>query len=247
MNKNIFELAAEAMEEEQHKAYLGYPASMKYLLLSTSTDSKIIGRKWPQTDYIDLSLAHQLKYHNLHPGTIAFDKIELYKSSKLTDLISTAAISAHAFVLSKKALDVFRYFKLGNHKIYPATVYHKQNAHEYGILHFVNDLHGGLDFSKSKFYVANLLGGYEFDIDVTDEEDYKNKQQLVKTAQYPNTKKWWFVRLKWGVFKKGVSQPDIFNISSSNIEPYVSYDLAQAVVENGLTGFEFKRAYNLQD
>lgn len=244
---NIFERVAEQLEEDRKLAYKDNPVSTKYLRLSNSTDLKVIGRQYPQTDYINLGLAHSLKFHELSNNPINFERIELYKSSKLTDNISTAAISAHAFVLSKRALDVFRQFDLGEYKIYPATIFHKGIANEFGVLHFTNDLQGELDFKKSKFHVSNILGSYEFDIPINSQDDYEKKRQLVKNAEYPGTEKWWYVNLKYGLFKNGkdTKTPDLFTIFSSSDNPYISAELGQAIIDNKLTGFQIDRIYNL--
>ncbi len=243
--KNIFERVAETTENLQHKAFLGNESSKQYLNISFSTEPKEVGNQFPQTNYIDLSIAHSLKFDEFPKADIKFNRIELYKSAKLTDVISTAAISAHAFILSNKGLRIFEKFNLGNHKIYPANVFYKGTKHEFYVLHFINDLHKFLDFKQSKFYVANILGGYAFDIDIDSEDDYESKRQLVKNGQYPETKDWWYVRLKWGVFRENISIPDIFNIFSSNTQSYISKDLGMAILKNELTGFSMDRVYNL--
>ncbi len=245
--KNIFERVAEQLQADRIVAYRDNPVSMKYFRLSNSTDLKEIGRQYPQTDYINLGIAHSLKFHELSDDPIIFERIGLYKSSKLTDNISSAAISAHAFILSKRALELFKQFNLGEHKIYPATIYHKGVANEYDVLHFTNDFQTELSFQNSKFYVANILGSYEFDISIDSKEDYVKKRLLVKNAEYPGTEKWWSVRLKYGVFINGkkTNTPDLFTIFSSSENPYVSAELAQAIIDNELTGFQLYRIYNL--
>lgn len=247
MSENIFERISEIMQEDQHKAFVGHPSSKRFIQLNYSTDSKVIGRKYPQTDYINLGYAHHLKFYELPRENIKFGKIELYKSAKLTDLISTAAFSAYAYLLSKKALDIFKKFNLGRYRIYPATVYHKGAEHEYGVLHFTNDLIDHLDFTRSKFYVANILGGYEFDIEINSKEDYEKKRKQVKNAEYPNTEEWWYVNLKWGVWKEKMTVTDLFTIFSSDSNPYVSKELSEEILNKELTGFEFKRVYNIEN
>lgn len=244
---NIFERVAQTLESDLQPAFKGNKPSSNFLRLSVSTDSKQIGRRFPQVEYINLMFAHLLQFDELFKPPLKFEKIELYKSSKLTDCISTAAISAHAFILSKKALNVFQQFELGNYKIYPATVYHKGTGHEYGVLHFVNDLQPNLNFNESKFYVSNLLGGYEFDLHVDDIDDYEIKRQKVKNAEMEGTKKWWYLSLKYGVFEENSITSDLFTVFSSQTNPYVSKALGQAIVDNGLTGFDLERVYNIAD
>ncbi|WMJ72240.1 hypothetical protein RCC89_03540 [Cytophagaceae bacterium ABcell3] len=244
--KNIYEHVADLMKENQQKAFLGNPLSEAFFQLNHSTNTKNIGRNFPQTSYINLDFAHQLEFHFLPSNSLIFERIEIYKTSKLTDLISTAAFSAHAYILSKNAVNVFQKFDLGQHKIYPATVYHKDIPHEYGVLHFVTDLQDNLDFAHSSFYVSNILGGFEFDIDIANKEDFEIKQNLVKNGEYPNTKKWWSVGLKWGIWKGEARFPDIFKISNSDCNPYITNKLGQAIFDNKLTGFEIKGVFNLE-
>jgi hypothetical protein len=244
---NIFEKVAVTLEQDRKRAFIDNPCSDKYFELSHLTDTKEIGRHYPQTDYINLEIAHSLVFDELLKEPVKFEQIKIHKTSKLTDCISTAAIAAHAFLLSKRTLDIFRQFDLGNYKTYPATVFHNDVAHEYGVIHFVNDLHSKLDFAKSKFYVADMLGSYQFDVDVTDEKDYESIRQLIKQGEYPNTEKWSYLSLKFGVFQNGIIPPDIFTIFSSSTNPYITTRFAQTIFDNELTGFKIERAYNIAD
>lgn len=244
---NIFERVAFTMEQDRKRAFMDNPCSDKYFELSHSANTKEIGRHFPQTDYINLEVAHSLVFHELPKVPVKFEQIKIHKTSKLTDCISTAAIAAHAFLLSKRALDIFQQFDLGNYNIYPATIFHNHAAHEYGVIHFVNDLQPKLDFAKSKFYVADMLGSYQFDVDVKSEEDYEAKRLLIKEGEYPNTEKWSYLSLKWGVFQNGIITPDIFTIFSSSTTPYITTRLAQTIFDNELTGFKIERAYNIAD
>jgi hypothetical protein len=244
---NIFERVAETLKDNQAAAYLDNPSSSKYLQVRPSTDLKEIGAAYPQTKDISLRAAHSLQFDRLPKETISFGRIRIHRSSNLTDCISTAAISAHALILSKRAIEIFKQFDLGNHKIYPAKIIHKWKGHLYSVLHFANDLQPYLDIPNSKFFVANILGGYEFDINIRNEIDYDIKRKEVDCGQYPGTEKWWSVRLKLGVVKNGTAIPDIFTILSSSTRTYISDRLANAILENELTGFEIERVYDLRD
>lgn len=250
---NIFERIAEIMEEDRLEAFNGNPPSTKYLQLSESTDTKVIGRHFPQTDHIDLKIAHSLSFHNLSKTPVNFKRIELHKTARVTDVLSTAAISAHAFLLSRKALEVFLQFDLGKHEIYPATVYHNGGKYDYGVLHFVNDLHGIVDFTKSEFYLANILGGYERDIEIESRQDYDTKWKLVSQGIYPETQDFWSIKLKHGILDLNMlegsrqASPDIFTILSSSEEVYTTKALAQAIVDEDLTGFNISKVYALKD
>jgi hypothetical protein len=243
---NIFERVAETLREEQSAAFINNPSSTKYFSINYATEPKKIGRKYPQSQEI-IGVHHSLKFDDLPAAPINFGSVYIHNSSKLTDFISTTAIAAHAFIISKKAIETFEQFDLGDYKVHPATVIHKGIKCDYGVLQFTNDLHSNIDFANSKFYVANILGGYEFDIDVNSLEDYEAKRNEVKQGLYPGTKKWWYLNLKWGEFLNRTHTPNIFTIFSSAIKPYISQQLAMAILENGLTGIEIERVYNLSD
>ncbi len=246
---NIFENVAEALIEERNMAFKDNSRSTNYFELLHATD-KTIGRKFPQTDFIELLKAHALKNDKLSNISLKFDRIELYKSAKLSDCISTGAFSRNAILLSRKALEIFEKFSLGNYKIYDAKVYHNYEEYEYGVLHFVNNLQNLIDFKLSTFYVSDVLGSYEFDIEIISEKDYEEKVQLVKNRKLPKKDNYGSINLKLGIFKENPqikTLPDIFTISSSAIGPYISKDLAQAIISNNLSGFEIKEIYNIQD
>ena len=153
MEKNILDYVVDSLNDDLARAFVGNNVSEDFLEMTVSTENKIIGSKYPQTEYIDLDKAHSLKFESLSNEVLEFKKIELHKSAKLTDCISTSAFSAYAFLLSEKAIAILKKFNLGTYKIYPATVFHKGEQFEYGVLHFVNDLHDKMNFSKSLFYV----------------------------------------------------------------------------------------------
>jgi hypothetical protein len=244
---NIFERVAETIKEEQSAAFINGPASTKYFSICHTTEPKDIGQHYPQTREIDISAAHSLKFDHLPPNSIDFGFIHIHKGSKLTDFLSTAAFAGHAFILSSKAIKVFEQFDLGKYKIHPATVLHNGKRYDYGVLQFTNDFHSELDFTNSHFYVANILGGYEFEIDVESLEDYEFKSNEVKKGLYLGTKRWWYVRLKSGTFSSNTHTPDLFTVFSSSIGPFISPKLAEAFIENRLTGVKIERVYNLRD
>src|SRR5690606_20133509 len=148
--------------------------------------------------------------------------IELRKSAKLTDCISTAAISAHAFILSDKALKVFQRFDLGKHAIYPATVHHKDTINDYHVLHFINDMEERLDCSRSRFHVTDMMGKPRFNIEVKNLEDLRAKRERVKKGELPGTEEFDYVRLTFGHFVPGTRHPDIFTIRCVGVEKFIT-------------------------
>lgn len=244
---SIFEQVAEQWEADEQSTFKGNPVSEYYRRISCSTDTKVIGRVFPQTEYINTVIAHEIKYHAFCWFPARFDRIELRKSAKLTDCISTAALPSNAFIISDRALKVFQGFDQGKHVIYPATVHHKGSISEYHVLHFINEMEGQLDCAKSRFHVTDMMGKPKFSIGIMDQGELEDKRKLVHEGAFPGTEKFDYVRLTFGYFGPSVRTPDIFTIMRAGTEPYISVGLADAIVEAGLTGFRINEALDLAD
>lgn len=244
--RNIFEEVAQQWQTEERSAFTGNAVSKQYRVLTTSTDRKVVGR-WPQVSDINIFIAHEIKSHVFPWFPIRFDRIELYRSAKLTDCLSTLAISAHAFILSTKALNVFQRFDLGKHAIYPATVHHKESTNEYHVLHIINDMEVHLDCSRSRFHVTDMMGKPRFRIDVKDLADLVEKREKIKKGELYGTEEFDYARLTFGYFVPGTSHPDIFSIRCGSSEAYITSSLASAIHESGLTGFNIIPAVDLAD
>ena len=244
---NIFEIAAKQIEEKRNSAFRDNLISNRLLELKLSTDTKVIGKQFPQAVDINLELADQFAFHKLASESIRFDKIILHKSAKLTDFVSNCLIAAYAYVISKKTYDLLIEFNLGNHRFYPATVFHKSKGYDYYVFQFVNEFNDSLDFQKSKFYVTDLLGGYQFDIEVKDKMDFEYKRQLIQNGEYPGTKKFWDIGLKSGLLNDFDKIPDIFSIQCSVTKPYIKANLGQALFENKIVGIDLKIVKNIID
>lgn len=244
--RNIFEEVAQHWQDDERSAFSGNPVSKNYRNLTTATDRKVVGR-WPQVSDINTFIAHEIKFHEFPWFTIRFDRIELQRSARLTDCLSTAAISAHAFILSTKALNVFHRFDLGKHAIYPATVHHKESINEYHVLHIINDMEGLLDCSRSRFHVSDMLGKPRFGIQITDLEELRAKREQVKKGELPGTEEFDYVRLTYGHFIADAGLPDIFSIRCAGVDPFITSTLAAAIHEAGLTGFQITPTLELAD
>lgn len=240
---NILETAKAREDFDFRTQYSPDRYSLKFLRLGESTDSKVIGRKYPQVNIIDSKAAYSIGSDKFNDN-LKFDKISLYKSSKLTDILICIEISAPALLLSKKALDVFQSCNLGNYRIYPATVELKDKTFEYGVLHFLNNLSVNLDFERSSFYTANSADIYKSDIDITDMEDYSKKNTDMFFSQ--GNDRFSRINLKEG-FLKNKEIPDIFEMDFLPERPIITLKLAEAIVKHGLTGFEFFKVYNLME
>lgn len=238
---DISEVSIERNDFDLRVQFKSTNASKNYYKIEYATNPKEVGKKWPQVKTIDLTSAHSLNEIDFPSNNPNFESIEVYPSTKLTDLISTGAISAPAFILSQRAIDIFLQYNLGNYRLYPATIKLKDSYQKYKILHFINDFQSKLDYSLSKFYVADFSDIWIEDIMVKDYEEYLEKSKIIYLEQQH------LLSLKLGYFKPNIHLPDIFSLASSSDYIYISRNLGQAIIDNHLSGFELHKIYNIVD
>ena len=235
MTDNIFERVAQNLKKTEQQTFADNLLSEKYFEISNAT--KKIGRHFPQTERISLSNAHAIPFHEFPKIKIEFKEVHIHDTSKLTDCISDAAISAHGFILSDKALEVFRKYDLGTYKIYPMNLYHKSVKYDYGFLHILNDMIDLIDFERSTFFVEKLIGGHAFDIQIKDKADFIEKRKSAGNGTLEGTEKYWDVSFKSAVFKN-VNPPDFFTLTGCGVTKFITKNLKEEISKNKFTGFE---------
>jgi hypothetical protein len=235
MTDNIFERVAQNLKKTEQQTFADNMLSAKYFEISNAT--KKIGRHFPQTERISLYNAHAIPFHEFPSINIEFKEVHIHDTSKLTDCISDAAISAHGFILSDKALEVFRKYDLGTYKVYPMNLYHKNIKYDYGFLHILNDMVDLIDFERSTFFVEKLIGGHAFDIKVKGKADFIEKRKLAGNGTLEGTEKYWDVSFRSAVFKN-VKTPDFFTLTGCGVTKFITKNLKEEISKNKLTGFE---------
>ena len=142
---------------------------MKYYALKYSSDTKEIGRKFPQ------SIKFMTRMGSIQEDTIGdfgpidnksfiVPDLEVSKTAKVTSLISSAGIVGSKFlVIDKDLLGTFQEFNLGSYQVWPIDVWWKGNKLEdYFLFHLSypsND--EWIDFSKTEFEMKEI-GSNEF-------------------------------------------------------------------------------------
>lgn len=235
---NIFERVAKRLKREEESAFEGNPISGDFFEISHSTDAKVIGRKFPQTDFIELSIAHAIKFHEIQTANLKFNEIRLYPSSKLTDCVSTAAISAHGFLLSERALDIFKKFHLGTHKTFPAKMKFEGQNHSYFYLQIKNDTMQSIDFKRSSFYIVDTLSVPVKDFEINNEQEYNVISKKIFLGEMDEIEEYSSLNLKKAVFLKDARIPDFFTIDACRTTLFITQRLNDRIIEAGLTGFE---------
>ena len=242
---NIFEKIADKLKETENEAYCKNETSFELFEISHCTDTSIIGREYPQVDFIDLEKAHSINYHN-KPNIFEFNKITLHKTSKLTDIVSTAAISAHGFMLSKKALDIFTSKNIGKHSIYPANLIHKGASYKYFYLLFDNDITNEIDFKQSTFFIANLLGKPQMDININSPKEFESTRNKIKKGEFKNIKKSYYLRVKNCVFKNSINNISFFTLRPLGVTQFINKELKDKLESNNITGLSIKSTQKLK-
>lgn len=126
---------------------------MEYYTMTNAT-GKAIGRSYPQLHCSTQYHAHRLiswEFPTFEPEL----KFELYKGALLTDVLSTAAISARGFMVSPMAREIIQHFNLMQHRYYAATILQPKTGQifTYYWLHLCQPgLTEQLDYRRSTFY-----------------------------------------------------------------------------------------------
>lgn len=243
---NIADCAYSPPTEYLYGPFQESPFSQNYFGITNATKPKEVGRKYPQVDKMDHEKSNKLDFDKLNTESIVFNRVVLFNSAKATDFLSCVHLSSQAYLLSKKAMDVFKNFNLGNHTVYPATVYHKEQSYEYVVLHLVNEVDRFLDYENSRFTVESS-GKYIFDVKIKDYEELQSLSAKVKSREYPNTPEYSRIILTKGCFKNDYQVPDLFSIFCAPTWYFISRKLGQAILQNNLSGFEFQKVYELMD
>jgi len=146
-----------------------------YFKSELNTDPAVSGPTYPQAECLTLGDAHSIKFNEFaNPDNLELE-YKLASKSKLTDILSQAAISANGLLVNQKVKDILARFNLMQHRYYPVTVYIKKSTAQYYWLHLVdNSLITFVDFPNSQFYTTKF-GYKEEDIILDSYQDYLTK------------------------------------------------------------------------
>lgn len=182
-------------------------------------------------------------YHDRFPTAVHEPvRLKLRAKAKWTDVLSSDLWS-EGFLLSERAGAVFAAFDLGRSKAYPAEVTRRKEVRAYTYLFAANHVtHADVDFGRSEFYVADMIGTPKRLIEVASATDYDRTRDRVVRGELDGVKQ--FSRLQ---FKKLCLKPDrvpraaAFGLGTFGVATYVRRGLCDALRLAGVTGLEFKR------
>lgn len=206
---------------------------MKYYPIRNSLETKVVGRKYPQLECNNLVYAHAIPIHGSCKKQIKLS-FNLAKGAKITDVLSTFAISACGFIVSERLKELLKDFNLERHEYIPTEIISGENKYKYFFLHFFGeDMIHCLDYQRSIFRVVEWgfkdLGTKSFDsFDSLKEYIKKDKDNFL------------MMPLEHVVLKEVFKELDLFSIPQFANEMYVSEKLKAIIANEKITGFSFE-------
>lgn len=223
----------------------------KYYIADDSLDLSLIGSNYPQAySFIkgyDENAPHAIcdlyNYVDHFPNfTPNLDGIKLAGYAQKTDFIS-GGYGDCLQIISPAAKVVLEKYKLCSHRFYEMSLYIRRKMNDYFMLHYIPDYVDYVDYRKSSFIeLHNWFSERGSIIPIVSKEDLLRKKKIMKQKNSADT--------IWGntiVMNDEFSNMDLdfFSLFHFDSNLYVSERLMNAIIENGLTGWEFKPATNL--
>lgn len=220
---------------------------MDYYFMDFSTDTKIIGSKFPQLNKMFDGFNALRRYeafglHSDHRNT-PMKKVtgfELNYHSKVTDWITQSKFSTGMVLFSENLYNLIQQFPCMDSIVVDAEVNHRNKAYPYKFIYFPKQYYQFIDFKKSRFYIN--CNGWIGDIHFSDYEQYDkkileyeniNKLEAEKTGSYKTQK---YIRILELNLDASIIDKDFFRIF---IHWIVSARLKEAIEAAGMTGMVF--------
>ena len=212
---------------------------MKYYRIKNDVESKAVGRKYPQLECNNLVYAHAIPSYG--PCKIRFKlSFDLVKGAKLTDVLSTLAISASGFIISERLRTLLENFKLERHELIPVEIIDGKQTHNYYFLHFYGlDMVHCLDYQQSIFRITKW--GFR-DLGLKNFDSYESYQAYIKENDEDDSL---MTPLEHVVLKEDFKDLDFFSVPQFYHGMYVSERLKQCLEDNHITGFSFEEKFQL--
>jgi hypothetical protein len=183
MEKHPLELIANDWTSNSNKFFEGQKISENYFKLNYKFHFQDF-KDWttPKLELRDDSFEGMIGFQELFQSFLLPEKLPeiiiftLGNNRKLKDFLSGNFLSLNGFVLSERAYEQIRKFKIGSHKTYKIEVIHKEITYNnYLFFAFKNDLSKLINFEKSSFYIQT--GSY-LDFDSRIEKNVKDKNEF---------------------------------------------------------------------
>lgn len=222
----------------------------RYYKANHSTDSKVIGRRYPQVseaiggswDVLDSRSAYgQLASWVSPEGVPPVGSLVLSKGAKATDVLSASMFSHHGFILSPKAKAIFEQYNLGANWFFPVDVRYKEQTLSYFILHTNNNFIDDINWDKSEFSFSR------YSIERKQEEiveviNLRNKEAYLELRDNRKALNGRYLKASQIYLKEDFdSSRDMIAFYRIALGTLVSERLMNGLLENGITGLVFEK------
>ncbi|WP_406698986.1 hypothetical protein V5E97_08880 [Singulisphaera sp. Ch08] len=240
-DKHPFDVAAERLEALADKPVAGQDASPDYWELRSATDESV-------GDYPQALLCEPHDWdesEGLGPDgfpAVPIPEQQLQPTARWTDVLSSSLWS-EGHLLNQTALAVFKQCNLGDFREYPAIVSdHTGSARPLTYLHVRNEIPPtAIDFERSEFYLAEMLGLPRGPVAIDSFEDWLEKQRRASAGKLDGCERFSRIAYKRLFFRRGHGPlVDLFRLARLGITVYVSARLKNAIVSSGISGLEIK-------
>lgn len=217
--------------------------STEYFHLDKAVSPSIIGAQYPQckglTRGYDEDAEHSFYQFAHHKGERVdyipnLDGIVLYKSAKMTDVISCSRGPGNDLIISKKFHNLLKDFKAGPVQYFDCFVYRNDVRYEYVWVHYVYDLEKNVDYTESIF----------------DHPDKKMMPYIKAIKSYDEFINFYKLRDEFGLVRAdsivlNTEPMDFFAIGRYNQKTHISVALKKAITEENITGVEINNGDNI--
>lgn len=214
---------------------------MKYFKIGTITDTKIVGRKYPQlTPVSGIRDDNPLSIQKLSDDYALSQTNSIYeieKSAKLTDIMSMGLVKY--FAINEKTKDILTKFKIRDTTFIPMDIKEPSNS-KWFVAYFPYTEHSVelINYDETIFYITDGLGEEnhgEFKIG-KDEVD----KRFVWRKHYKFVGEGKVIRIKELVIKKDFQNIDLLYLSPFYMGVIVSENIKNEFETKCITGLEFQ-------
>lgn len=242
--KHPLDVVAERLEAAADRPVAAQEASPDYWELRSATDESVGDS--PQAvlrEAHDWGESEGLGPDGFPAGPIP--ELRLQRKARWTDVLKAGlpASWSQGHLFNEKALAVFRQHDLGKVREYPAIVRDKKGVpRPLTYLHIRNIVEPtAIDFGRSEFYVADMIGIPKRQVGVSSFDDWQEKTQRAMEGQLDGCER--FSRLDFRrliLSRDHLPTVDLFRLRRLGIAVYISARLREAIVRSGITGLEIK-------
>lgn len=169
-------------------------------------------------------------------------RLKLRRAAKWTDVLSSDLWS-EGFLLADAALAVFAQLPLGTAQRYKAEVSRGKERRAYTYVFFANNVtHADIDFERSAFYIADMIGSPQRLVDIASAEDFDRKRKMISAGELDGCRRFSRLEFKSYSLRPGrTPQAAVFGLGTFGTQLYVHRDLYDALRAAEVTGLDFKR------